>query len=102
MRDDDFYDARNLEESDKALLGVMEDIKEDVLNREVVADFIDSKEVSGETIRSIYEDVLHDFIDYLRERVEYRKVDFIVEKIDGYTDEEFMKLYNAAKMGTPV
>lgn len=100
MRDDsDFYDARNLKESDKALLNVMENIKQDILNREVIDDFIDSKEVSGGTLRGIYEDVLNDFVVFLQERIEYRKVDFIVEKIDGYTDEEFKQLYRAARLG---
>lgn len=100
MHDDsDFYDARNLKESDRAQLDVMEGIKQDVLNNEVVTDFIDSKEVSGGTLRGIYKDVLTDFIAFLQERVEYRKVDFIVEKIDGYTDEEFKQLYHAARLG---
>lgn len=100
MRDDsDFYDARNLKENDKALLDVMEGIKRDVLNDEVVDDFIDSKEVTGGTLRGVYKDVLNDFIAFLQERIEYRKVDLIVEKIDGYTEEEFKQLYRAAKLG---
>lgn len=84
-----------MSEEDKASVDVMERLKENVLNDEVIADFIDSK--SSGTLQNVHKELLVDFIDFLRERVEYHKCDFIMDAIDGYSEEEFAKYSSGAK-----
>jgi hypothetical protein len=94
----DVYDYRNLKESDKEQIDTLEAVKTNVLNKDVVEDFVDTKDISGATLQNIYREVLNEFVSFLSERVEYVKVDMIVEKIEGYSDDEFESLYNAAKL----
>lgn len=91
--DPDTYDYRNLKDEDKALIDAIEETKQTVLNASVIEDFIDSKEIMGATLQGIYRDALKEFVVFLQERTEYHKVDLIIEKIDGYTEEEFQALY---------
>lgn len=99
--DVEVYDYNFLNESDKASVDAMESVREDVMNDNVIADFIESKNFSGETLQSIYKEALVDFVNFLRERVEYHKVDFIIATIDKYSDEEFAKYSNGAKKPEP-
>lgn len=92
--DPDIYDYRNLKDCDKALVDTIEETKQVVLNSSVIEDFIESKEIMGTTMQGIYRDALKEFIVFLQERTEYHKVDLIIEKIDGYSDEEFQALYD--------
>ena len=89
------YDYKHLNENDKTSVDVIDEVKDSVLTAEVINEFIESKSFGG-TLQSIYKETLADFVDFLREQVEYRKVDFIIDKIDGYTDEEFAKLSGGA------
>lgn len=93
----DIYDYRNLNDSDKEKIDLIEEIKQEVLSGAVVEDFIDTKEVTGSTLRGIYLDVLNAFIEFLSERIEYAKVDYIITAIDGYSEEEFSELCKTAK-----
>lgn len=95
--DVEVYDYKFLNEADKALVDVIDSVKDEVLNEDVINDFIESKNFSGGTLQSIYTEALTDFVNFLRERVEYSKVDLIIEKIDGYSDEEFAKNSGGAK-----
>lgn len=95
------YDYDFLSENDKTSVDAMEKVREDALGDDVIADFVESKSFSGRTLQNIYKEVLVDFIDFLRERVEYCKCDFIIDAIDGYSDEEFAKYSNGAKKPVP-
>lgn len=85
----DIYNIRNLKENDKAEINAIEAVKQQVLNTDVLEDFIETKGIAGETTQGLYRDALNDFIDFLQERMEYCKVDRIMEKIDGYSAEDF-------------
>lgn len=89
------YRPEHLKTNDRKTLDAIEDVRQSVTNESVVEDFIDTKDV-GSTIQSIYRDVLKEFVNYLSERVEYAKVDFIIGCIDNYSDEEFNALRKAA------
>lgn len=95
------YSYDYLSEGDKASVDIMANVSDDVLNDEVVIDFIESKRLSGDTLQNLYKDALKDFVAFLRERVEYHKCDFIMDAIDGYSDEEFAKYNNGAKKPVP-
>lgn len=56
------YSYDYLSEGDKASVDVMERLKENVLNDEVIADFIDSK--SSGTLQNVHKELLVDFIDF--------------------------------------
>lgn len=98
MINPDIYNINNLKENDKAEIGVINKIQQQVLSEVVVEDFIESKNVVGKTTQGLYRDTLIEFINFLKERTEYCKVDKIIEKIEGYSDEEFKSLYTAAKI----
>lgn len=89
------YKPEHLKKSDKETLDRIENVRQKVMTDSVVEEFIESKDV-GSTIQSIYRDVLKEFVKYISERVEYAKVDFIIECIDSYSDEEFDALRKAA------
>lgn len=95
------YSYDFLSEGDKASIDIMERVKKEVLNDDVIADFIEGKRLSGDTLQSVQTAVLMDFIDFLRERVEYHKCDYIMDAIDGYSDKEFAKYSNGAKKPEP-
>lgn len=95
------YDYNYLSENDKESVDAMDGMKEEILNNDVIADFIESKSFSGGMLQSIYKEALTDFVNYLRERAEYSKVDYIIAMIDKYTDEEFAEYSNGAKKPIP-
>ena len=96
--DADVYSFKNLKAVDKTEINVIEAVKNDVLNKKVIEDFIDYKRISGEVIQKLYRDTLVEFMIFLQERMEYYKVDKIIEKIDSYSEEELSQLYAKAKM----
>lgn len=89
------YKPEHLKKHDKETLDRIETVRQEVLNDSVVEDYIESKTM-GSSIQAIYRDVLKEFIGYLSERVEYAKVDFILERIDSYSEEEFELLCKQA------
>lgn len=95
------YDYKYLNERDKASVDAVNSVAEKILTTEVINDFIESKSFSGRTLQSIYKEALTDFVNFLREQVEYRKVDFVIEKIDGYSDDEFAKLSGGVEKPKP-
>ena len=96
--DADVYSFNNLKAIDKTEINVIEAVKKEVLNKKVIEDFIDYKRISGEVIQKLYRDTLVEFMIFLQERMEYYKVDKIIEKIDSYSEEELSQLYAKAKM----
>lgn len=80
----DTYHIGLLKKNDKALVDILDKAEDLVLSDDVVEDYIDIKKVSGNTIQGIYRDLLIDFIGFLRDRIEFFKVDVIIDKIDGY------------------
>ena len=96
--DADVYSFNNLKAIDKTEINVIEAVKNDVLNKKLIEDFIDYKRISGEVIQKLYRDTLVEFMIFLQERMEYCKVDKIIEKIDSYSEEELSQLYAKAKM----
>lgn len=92
--DPDVYNPKMLNDDDKAKFDVIGDTADNVLSSDVIEDFIETKELSGETIQKLYREVLTDFVSYLRERVEYCKVDFLIGTIESYPEEEIEKKLN--------
>lgn len=90
--DTEKYDYRNLKPSDKAQVDAIENTKQNVLNKAVVEDFLETNNVNGDALRGVYRDVLGGFVEYLKERCEYCKIDFIMETIDNYTEAEYNEL----------
>lgn len=94
--DTEKYDYRNLKPSDKAQVDAIENTKQNVLNKTVVEDFLETNNVNGNALRGVYRDVLDGFVEYLKERCEYCKIDFIMEAIDNYTEAEYNELHRNA------
>lgn len=90
------YKPEHLKVNDRKTLDAIENVRQRVTNESVVEDFIETIDV-GSTIQSIYRDVLKKFVNYISERVEYEKVDFIIGCIDSYSEEEFEELKKAAE-----
>lgn len=86
--DPDVYNPETLRKNDRAKYDVIEETADNVLNADVIEDFIETKEVSGETIQKLYRDVLTDYVSFLKERVEYCKADFLIETIESYPEGE--------------
>lgn len=80
----DTYHIGLLKKNDKALVDILDKAEDLVLSDDVVDDYIDIKKVSGNTVQGLYRDLLIDFIGFLRDRIEFFKVDVIIDKIDGY------------------
>ena len=95
--DYNIYRPEHLKTDDKKTLDTIEDVRQRVTDESVIEDFIETKDV-GSTIQSIYRDVLKEFVNFISERVEYEKVDFIIGCIDGYSEEEFEELKKAAEI----
>lgn len=86
--DPKIYTVDNLKPHDKELVEIYGDVKRNILNNDAVDEFVQQKNVKGTILASIYKEVLGDFVDFLRENVEYRKMETIISKIDGYSNEE--------------
>lgn len=82
------YDIDNLKKEDKDLVEFVEELKNVCLTDEVIQSYIEQKDVTGETMKKIYKDALKDFVLFLKEQMEYFKADIIIDKIEGYAEEE--------------
>lgn len=86
--DPEIYNPKMLRKNDKAKYDVIDETVDNILSTDVIEDFIEAKEVIGETIQKIYRDVLTEYVSFLKERAEYCKVDFLIEVIENYPDDE--------------
>lgn len=80
------YKYEDLRKDDKKEIDVIQEISDEVLNNESIEDFIDSKNVFGETTKEMLKELLMDYTAFLKEQVEYCKVDRIISMIDGYDE----------------
>lgn len=80
------YKYEDLRKDDKKEIDVIQEISDEVLNNESIEDFIDNKNVFGETTKEMLKELLMDYTAFLKEQVEYRKVDRIISMIDGYDE----------------
>lgn len=97
--DPDVYKPEMLNDDDKAKFDVIDETTDNILSADVIEDFIETREISGETIQQIYREVLTSFVSYLRERTEYCKVDFLIETIECYPEEEVKRKVTAFRAG---
>ena len=93
----EIYSKYNLDVADRRMVSAIEEVADNVLNKETVTDYLDEKEVNGYLTRGVFEEQLTEFVKYLRSRAGYYKEEVIMSLIDRYTDKEFEEIIKNRK-----
>ena len=80
--------VNDLKPQDRQKIDVLSECQNTVLSEKTVQDYLEQN-VTGNSLRAVYGDILGEFIAYLREQPEYFKIDKILEyHEDGKDDND--------------
>lgn len=84
------YDYEDLTSEDKKVVDVLLKVKDNVLNENVIDDYLDRKGY-GNKMRGIVKELYMSLMEELREQMENRAIDFVVDTLDEYPDDYIKK-----------
>jgi len=98
--DDETYRIDLLNERDKETAVAMTNLSDNILSDEIVSDYIErfiQKSNGGNVISSLVREAILPFVSYLKELSDYHICNFIIDKIDGYSEQEYEELKKQAE-----
>lgn len=98
--DDETYRIDLLNERDKEAAVAMTSLSSDILSDDIVNDYIErfiQKSNGGNVISSLVKEAILPFVNYLKELSDYHICNFIIDKIDNYSEQEYAELKKQAE-----
>ncbi len=77
------YSIEELERADRQSVETVNEFAEVILSERTIEQYLDDN-VLGNSVKALYKDVLTPFVEYLKERSEYYKVDLILRYCEEY------------------
>lgn len=94
----EIYDKKFLKPEDQNILEKMQDMRDRVLNDDVLEDYLSETVDSDMPVMcSLVRETLSKFIEYLVLQSEYRFCDFIISCIEDYPEAMYQELVTKAK-----
>ena len=94
----EIYDKKFLKPEDQNVLEKMQDMRDRVLNDDVLEDYLSETVDSDMPVMcSLVRETLSKFIEYLVLQSEYRFCDFIISCIEDYSEAMYQELVTKAK-----
>lgn len=93
--DTEYYDIEFLKKEDKERIEEVRKIREGLLDRSIINDYIADKvpsEIVGKQFRQMIAETCAPFLDYIKDSIDQYIIDYIIEKQDDYTPEEYEQL----------
>ena len=98
--DDETYRIDLLNERDKETAVAMTNLSSDMFSDEIVNDYIErfvQRSNGCNLISSLVKEAILPFVSYLKELADYHICNFIIDKIDGYSEQEYEELKKQAE-----
>ncbi len=95
MLETEYYAKEYLKPEDQNTVDEIEAMRADVLSDATLDEFLE-KTKGGELTKALIREQLAPFVEFLKDRIDFGIVDFIIAKIDDYPDEEYEKLKREA------
>lgn len=94
MFNTEYYGKEYLKDADSEKVDEIELLRNEVLNAETIEEFLEDRmSLNGNTAKKLVRDeVLNPFLQFLGERFDIYLCDFIIAKIDDYTEDEYVAL----------
>ena len=77
------FSIDELEHADRQSVETVSEFAETLFSEKTVEQYLDDN-ILGSSVKSLYKDVLTPFLEYLKERTEYYKVDMILKYCEEY------------------
>lgn len=88
---DDIYDKDNLKSEDKRFIEQLDTLKEQLLGFDTVDEYLENIK-AGKKAKEIISEQLIDFIQYLSEQWDIKKIDCLIDTIESYSEEELKNI----------
>lgn len=83
------YSPDNLNQMDKKINDELTEVKNDILNTEVLDEYLEEKYENAAFTAQLVKEHLEPFVEYLKKRFDYCICDRIIDSIESYSDEEY-------------